>query len=284
MKKTLKKYFPKIFNYLKISKNYKKRVIDLYDIESIKLINERQHNHPNQFVRYGKKVYSQTDEDGITKEIIERLGISKGSFAEFGVGNGIENNTLFLACSGWKGFWVGGEDIILDLSKKNNLLFLKRWIKVNNIVDLFKEGLSKINKDDVDLISLDLDGNDLFFCKELLKNDIKPKVFIVEYNAKFPPPLELSIDYDENHSWGNDDYMGASLASINKIFSMYEYSLICCNAASGANAFFIQNQFRDLFPEVPSDINKIYSSPNYILPEKYGQHKISIKSIDKLLS
>lgn len=284
MKKTLKRYFPKLYNYLKISKNYRKRVTDLYDIESIKLINERQNNHPNPLTRYGQKVYSQTDEDGITKEIFQRLKISKGSFAEFGVGNGIENNTLFLACSGWIGFWVGGEDIILNLSKKNKLFFLKSWIKANNIVDLFKKGLSKINHDMVDLISLDLDGNDIYFCEELLKNDIKPKVFIVEYNAKFPPPLEFSIDYDENHLWNKDDYMGASLESINKIFKKYEYSLICCNAASGANAFFVQNQFRNLFPEVPFEIQKIYSSPNYILPEKYGQHEVSIKTIEKLLN
>lgn len=44
------------------------------------------------------KVYSQSDEDGITLAIVRRLDIARGVFAELGVGDGVENNTLvFLA-------------------------------------------------------------------------------------------------------------------------------------------------------------------------------------------
>ena len=50
-------------------------------------------------------------------------------------------------------------------------------------------GMSELVVDDIDLISVDLDGNDLYFCEELLKNGFRPSVFIVEYNAKFPPPI-----------------------------------------------------------------------------------------------
>ena len=38
---------------------------------------------------YGKKGFSQTDEDGITLEIIKRMGIKKGIFAEFGAGDAL---------------------------------------------------------------------------------------------------------------------------------------------------------------------------------------------------
>ena len=58
----------------------------------------------NPLNRFGAKYFSQTDEDGITLEIIRRLGITAGTFAELGVGNGIENNTLILLASGWRGF------------------------------------------------------------------------------------------------------------------------------------------------------------------------------------
>ena len=44
---------------------------------------ELQNKHPNPLNSYGKKGFSQTDEDGITLEIIKRMGIKKGIFAEF---------------------------------------------------------------------------------------------------------------------------------------------------------------------------------------------------------
>ena len=37
-------------------------------------------------------------------EIIKRLGIKKGVFAELEPGNGTENNTICLAALKWKGF------------------------------------------------------------------------------------------------------------------------------------------------------------------------------------
>jgi hypothetical protein len=69
----------------------------------------RKNNHPNPLNRFGAKCFSQSDEDGITLEILKRIGsIEKGAFAEFGVADGTENNTLILLSLGWRGFWVGG--------------------------------------------------------------------------------------------------------------------------------------------------------------------------------
>src|SRR5215510_14214965 len=45
-----------------------------------------QQNHPNPLNRFGKKCFSQADEDGITIEILRRINsIEHGTFAEFGV-------------------------------------------------------------------------------------------------------------------------------------------------------------------------------------------------------
>src|SRR5689334_5694165 len=68
----------------------------------------------NPLNRFGAKYFSQADEDGITCEIVRRLGIKNGIFAEFGVGNGLENNTLILLANGWRGFWVGGQDLAFN--------------------------------------------------------------------------------------------------------------------------------------------------------------------------
>ena len=47
-------------------------------------------------LKSGYRVYSQADEDGILHEIFRRIGEGKRAFLELGVGNGLENNTLFL--------------------------------------------------------------------------------------------------------------------------------------------------------------------------------------------
>ena len=50
--------------------------------------------------KYGKQVFSQSDEDGITLEIVQRLFDRKGVVVEIGVGDGIENNSLVLLALG----------------------------------------------------------------------------------------------------------------------------------------------------------------------------------------
>lgn len=85
-------------------------VIQLRDLILDFQTKQLQISHPNPLNKFGKKCFSQSDEDGITLEIIRRINIESGVYAEFGVGNGLENNTLILASLGWKGFWVGGRN------------------------------------------------------------------------------------------------------------------------------------------------------------------------------
>jgi hypothetical protein len=253
-------------------------LLDLYIQEEQ---NYRKKNHTNPFVLYGNKCFSQTDEDGITLEIINRLKLNNGNFIEFGVGDGMENNTLILLTLGWKGYWFGGQDLNFSLGKSNKLTFEKIWITNENIIDLCRRVLDKVPK--IDLISIDLDGNDYHIVKKILENNIFPSVFIVEYNAKFFPPIEFVIDYKSDHTWDGDDYFGASLASFNILFERFNYSLICCNSDTGANSFFIKKEFMRLFPEVPSNLNDIYCSPFYYLPSKHG-HKQSVKTIEQIIN
>src|SRR5262245_49199772 len=57
-------------------------------------------------IPYGYKVYSQNDEDGIIQEIFNRIGTTNRRFVEFGIGDGLENNTFALMFSGWRGLWI----------------------------------------------------------------------------------------------------------------------------------------------------------------------------------
>src|SRR5262245_42046256 len=63
---------------------------------------------PKRLLRYGAKVYSQGDEDGIIAEIFKRVGTTNRTFVEFGVENGTESNTTRLLVEGWRGLWLEG--------------------------------------------------------------------------------------------------------------------------------------------------------------------------------
>lgn len=244
-----------------------------------------QNSYLNPLNKFGKKCFSQSDCDGITIEILRRLNIiNKGTFIEYGVGDGLENNTLILKALGWKGLWIGSNDLAFKITQTcDTFIFVRRWITLENILDLTRKGINTLGAKEIDLISIDLDGNDIYFVEKLLTNKVLPKVFIVEYNAKFLPPIKWQITYDPDHSWQGDDYFGASLSSFVELFEKFGFTLVCCNAETGANAFFVKNEFLELFKDVPKNINDLHVSPRYHLLNSFG-HKQSIKSIERLFS
>lgn len=243
------------------------------------------HEHHNPLNACGQKCFSQTDEDGITIEILKRIGsLDSGSFAEFGVGDGTENNTLVLKALGWKGFWAGGEDLSFEVRQPETIFkYFKTWITLDNASEIARDGMKCLGITDLDVMSLDLDGNDYYLVENLLKNGFLPKLFIVEYNGKFIPPIRWKIRYDPGHVWRNDDYFGASLASFVDLFTEHGYRLVCCNAQTGANAFFIQEKYSHLFDDVPGDIYQLYVPPRYHLYKQYG-HKQSLKTISDMFA
>ena len=133
--------------------------------------------------------------------------------------------------------------------------------------------LDKINDYDIDIAVIG----------KPIKKNFKPKLFIVEYNSKFFPPVEFVMKYDQFHNWQLDDYYGASLQSFKILFENFDYKLVCCNSHTGTNAFFVQNKFSQLFKEVPMNINEIYIEPNFDLACKFG-HFSSSKVIENIMN
>ena len=83
------------------------------------------------------------------------------------------------------------------------------FVTRDSIQELEQKGLFR----DIDLFSLDIDGND-YHVIEGLKN-LDARVVVVEYNAKFPPPRKFIMKYnsDMNFSWDMTDYYGASFTA-----------------------------------------------------------------------
>lgn len=253
------------------------------DVAALAEARARRAAHPNPLVRYGAKVWSQADEDGITLEILRRMGIATGTFAELGVGNGLENSTLALLALGWRGVWLGGADLAFDPTGSERLAFRQGWITPDTAPALVRETLDRLDLTGwPDVLSVDLDGNDLHVAQALLAAGARPRLFLIEYNARFVPPMRFCIDADPGHAWAKDDYFGASLQSLADMFGGFGYACICCNAGSGANAFFVQSGDLGLFPEVPGDLALIHAEPNYRIPRGHG-HPPSPRTIRKLI-
>jgi len=218
---------------------------------------------PNNPVLSGFKVYCQTDEDGIIQELLRRIPKQQidRTLIEIGCGNGLENNTHYLMLRGFRGFWVDGSETnisyltrALDLANgvRGPLKGIRRFINLENVQATIVEACEFIGSRAPTLLSVDIDGNDLYVLQRTLEI-CDPEILCIEYNAKFPPPLALAIQYDCKHQWTGDDYQGVSLQMLCN--SLPEYTLVTCNL-SGANAFFVRNDLRMNFTEYP--IEQLY--------------------------
>ncbi len=217
---------------------------------------------PDSPIIHGHSVYSQNDEDGILEDIFKRLNIASPNFFEFGVAPQ-ENNTNYLLLKGSKGCWIdkGLSDFKQLISKNNTLNVFDEFVKIENIVPILEQGCEflHITTNGIDLISLDLDGNDYYFIEKIIRSGIFPKVFSLEYNAVFPPPLDIRIEYSENNIWQGDDYFGCSLTAYCQLLSSY-YTLVACNIP-GSNCFFVLNELNAPFTAYP--VRDLYQPPRY---------------------
>lgn len=283
-----KQFLGKLRNLLNMPYQIKAFESTIRSFQSLELFDQTkrvQRENKNPLNRFGKKCFSQTDEDGITLEVLRRINCLKnGTYVEFGVGDGTENNTLILAALGWKGVWVGNEQLAFDLAitDPRSFSYVKGWITLDNVADSIRAGLEQFHPQLVDVISFDLDGNDIYLVEKILEGGFKPKLFIVEYNAKFLPPIEFQIQYDPNHQWLGDDYFGASLTSFNKLFVRFGYRLVCCNSHTGSNAFFVDDTYSDCFADIPVDITDLHVEPRYYLYQNFG-HPGSVKTIETVM-
>jgi hypothetical protein len=233
----------------------------MHDMLMEKSFREIAKESSNPLLRAGFSFFSQVDEDGITLEILKRIGSRRenhtGNFVELGVGDGTENNTLVLAAMGWKGVWFGGEDVEKTIlgSFAGRLRFFKCWITKETLSTVILPQVQSI--EDLDVFSLDLDGNDWYFCEQILKAGVRPKLWIQEYNGNFPPEVDWCIPYDNNHQWDETTYFGASLLSYTNLFTKYGYKLVACNV-TGVNAFFVRDDFVSAFSDVPTSNTELF--------------------------
>lgn len=227
-------------------------------------------HQPRRLELAGFKVYSQSDEDGILQEIFARLGVAQGTFCEIGVENGLECNTLFLLHHGWRGAWLEasarhGKTIRQKfgaLLRNGRLALRVGYVTPENVDAAIAEtlGVIGLNGAEPDLLSIDVDGMDIHLLAALR---VRPKVLCIEYNAKFPPPLDKRPVFDPAYAWTGGDYAGSSLVALERVARGQGYRLVSTHF-SGVNAFFVREDLlEERFDLLP--VEALYHPPRYHL-------------------
>jgi hypothetical protein len=227
------------------------------------------------------KYYSQQGEDGIIEYLINSIGIENKYYVEFGVQDSTECNTRYLREK------YGFTGLMMDGSYENKSIGLyKEFVTKENINKLF-EKYNVPHK--FDILSIDIDYNDLWIWKEI---DIKyrPNIIVIEYNSTFPPPISVTVPYKEDGVWDGTCFFGASLSALNMIAEEKGYSLIYCDKR-GVNSFFVLNEklnnlknLKKVSPEEAYETAK-YGVQHYALNNKniYG-HRVFNEKEKKMQS
>lgn len=253
IKRYIQTLFQKILPYIGIEINRSLVSQSLLRLEYSEMKREIKNKTPENPCLHGFKCYSQFDEDGIIDYICTKLNISQGVFVEFGCGNGLENNTHLLLLKGWKGLWVDGDEknfkyIRRFLPATSSLLIINNsFVTLDNVSSIVGNALGLLNESDFDLLSMDLDGNDIYLIENIVEtySNNSPKVIVAEYNGKIPFGIELAMPYESNASRRDgDDFWGVSLSML--VAKLSGYTLLCCGL-TGCNAYFVRNDLASKF-------------------------------------
>lgn len=126
---------------------------------------------------------------------------------------------------------------------------------------------------ELDLLSIDIDGNDYHVLGAI--RSLRPRVLVIEYNGKFPPPMDLVLPYDPAHRWDGTDYAGNSLQAIANLAKRCGYRLVGTNI-TGVNAFFVRsdlagNHFAEEDVAALFNPARFWLSPGYVSSYPTGE-------------
>ena len=236
------------------------------------------------------KVYSQWGEDGILDYICERIGLSKPRVLEIGAGNFSECNSRFLAENRNASVFAvdGREDLISSIETnplrwKNHIFGQQIWVTPTNINSIIDSAHRAI--DQIDIFSLDLDGNDYWILEKANLSSIS--VIVVEYNALFGHSEAVSVQQDDaferNAKHFSSLYYGASLKAFVYLLKKREFEFIGTNRV-GNNAFFIHRNLISRIPLTANDDYSVYTdwrirearSERGVLTYESGQNRMEI--------
>lgn len=225
--------------------------------------------NPRRLEWFGRKVHSQSDEDGIIAEIFHRIGTTNRMFVEFGA-EGMENNTHYLLESGWRGLWIEGRPEYAsnlklwfhDDVRDGRAKVVEAYVTRHNINDLIAgAGITG----EIDFLSIDIDSIDYYVFEAI--EIIQPRVVCLEHNhdKHARPPIDWVMPYDEAYRWDpsghNADY-GASIVALTRLARRKGYELVGCGLYS-ANGFYVRRDCIGTRFSTPFEPARFFNDLNY---------------------
>ena len=199
------------------------------------------------FARYEYSLFSQNGEDGILRHLFAEIGFRSRWAVEFGFPTNESNSLRLVLHEGFTGLFLDASDWQVDRFNRAAAGLGRADARAVRVF-LTRETLQATLLDhgtpaEVDLLSIDVDGNDFWFWESL--DRVSARVTVVEYNAALGPELSLSMPYAPSGRPADDSprhfaYAGASLTALVRLAARKRASLVGCDS-SGTNAFFVRN-------------------------------------------
>lgn len=206
----------------------------------------------------GFRNFSQFEDDGLLLYIFAAIGMGGRTFVDIGAADGINSNCANLALNfGWHGLFIDGDDTSIERGRRFYAAhpdsrefpphFRQAFVQRENINALIaEEGFGG----EVDLLSVDIDGNDYWIWDAL--EVIDPRVVVIETHVEFGlRPIVVPYDKDYCYPGRHPDYHGASPVAMEKLARRKGYRLVG-SIAYGFNTYYVkQGLGEDALPAVP---------------------------------
>ncbi|WP_319435007.1 hypothetical protein [Mycobacterium sp. RTGN5] len=209
----------------------------------------------------GFRCYSEFEEDGILLYALAAIGMKTRRIVEIGCGTGNVNMSSNLILNhGYKGYLFDGSSSniaaadIFYQSKRDCHLILpeltQSWITRENVNQILSAAGAA---GEVDVFSLDIDGNDWHIWDAI--DVIQPRLCVFETNDIIPGDLSLTVPYVPDFDYlslpeNQQDFRSVSLLAMSRLSASKGYRLIGAHR-HGFNVFFMRDDLgQELFPEV----------------------------------
>ena len=141
---------------------------------------------------YKKNIVSQWGEDGIIEEIFKRIGTTSKLCVEFGAWDGkhFSNTWNLWNNHNWSAILIEGDakrfKVLKHNTEHNNKITpVQAYVSIQGKNSLDRILVDTAHVAAVDLLSIDIDGDDYHIWKNL--NHVTPRVVVIEHNPTVPP-------------------------------------------------------------------------------------------------
>ena len=190
---------------------------------------------------YSEKIYSQFGEDGLIKEILNRIEFKNLDkwCVEFGARDGISDSNAhnLIKNHDYKAVLIEGDKKYFKKLCKN--FISDKIIKLNKFIDFYGDNsLDNVLKKtqipkNFDFLSIDIDGCDYFIFKSM--ELYRPKIVCIEFNHLIPNEVEFIQEKNFNIK------QGTSALSLINLAKKKDYLLV---GSTLSNLFFVDRAYK----------------------------------------